>query len=183
MDRRVIYFVCVLLGTVLSWLVCKYYYCDKIENIQNAKILLVSKQDMKLRLVDYKGEELFVTDIACGCSYGNKLKKGDMKTPEGVFQIADIQNSKEWKHDFKDGKGLIEGAYGPYFIRLSVPGHKGIGIHGTHDSLSIGSRVTEGCIRLKNDDLIQLVSMIEIPMTVVITPSAYDEKCNINIKQ
>ena len=66
---------------------------------------------------------------------------------------------------------------------MSVPGHKGIGIHGTHDSLSIGSRVTEGCIRLKNDDLIQLVSMIEIPMTVVITPSAYDEKCNINIKQ
>ena len=98
-------------------------------------------------------------------------------------RIVDIQNSKEWKHDFKDGKGLIEGAYGPYFIRLSVPGHKGIGIHGTHDSLSIGSRVTEGCIRLKNDDLIQLVSMIEIPMTVVITPSAYDEKCNINKKQ
>lgn len=183
MDRKVIYLFCVLLGSVLSWLVCKYYYCDVIDNIQNAKILLVSKQDMKLKLVDYKGKELFVTDIACGCGYGNKLKKGDLKTPEGVFQIADIQNSKEWKHDFKDGKGMIEGAYGPYFIRLSVPEHKGIGIHGTHDSLSIGSRVTEGCIRLKNDDLIQLVSMIEIPMTVVITPSAYDEKCNINIRQ
>lgn len=98
-----------------------------------------------------------------------------MKTPEGVFSICDIQNSQKWTHDFHDGKGEIKGAYGPFFIRLATPGHKGIGIHGTHDSLSIGTRATEGCIRLKNEDLERLVPMLNVPMTVVITPSAQDE--------
>jgi hypothetical protein len=32
-------------------------------------------------------------------------------------------------------------------------GHQGIGIHGTHDDNSIRTRATEGCIRLKNEDL------------------------------
>ena len=41
-----------------------------------------------------------------------------MKTPEGDFTIREINDSSAWKHDFKDGLGMIEGAYGPYFIRL-----------------------------------------------------------------
>lgn len=172
--------LCVMLGAFLSWIACKYYYSHVMEDVQNAKFILISKQEMKLRVIDYKGNELFVTDIACGRNYGNKLKKGDMKTPEGVFSIVDIQDSKEWTHDFNDGKGVIQGAYGPYFVRLLVPGYKGIGIHGTHDSLSIGARTTEGCIRLRNGDLEHLVSMLEVPMTVVITPSSLDENNDKN---
>ena len=30
---------------------------------------------MKLRLIDYKGQELFTADIACGKNYGNKENK------------------------------------------------------------------------------------------------------------
>lgn len=166
---------CFVLGAVLSWFACWCYFNGTLRSIQNAKLILISKQEMKLKLIDYEGKELFTTDIACGLNYGNKQKPGDMKTPEGIFSISDIQNSQKWTHDFHDGKGEIEGAYGPFFIRLSVPGHKGIGIHGTHDSLSIGTRATEGCIRLKNEDLEKLVPMLEVPMTVIITPSARDE--------
>lgn len=144
--------------------------------MENTNIILVSKSEMKLRLIDYRGRELFSTNIACGLNYGDKKKQGDMKTPEGVFQVVGIQNAAHWTHDFKDGYGVVKGAYGPYFIRLETPGHKGIGIHGTHDSLSIGSRVTEGCIRLENSELQKLVSLITMPMTVIITPSAYDVK-------
>lgn len=167
----------IALGAVLSGTICLYYK-GVIHDIQYARLILVSKQEMKLRLIDYKGKKLFETDIACGLNYGNKRERGDWKTPEGVFSIADIQNAKDWAHDFGDGKGKITGAYGSYFIRLAVPGHKGIGIHGTHDSLSIRTRVTEGCIRLRNEDLEKLVTMIEVPMTVIITPSAEDEKNN-----
>lgn len=144
--------------------------------MENATIILISKQEMKLWVINYEGEKIFSTNIACGKNYGNKQKQGDMKTPEGVFQVEDIQNASTWAHDFKDGKGNIEGAYGPFFIRLKTPGHKGIGIHGTHDSLSINTRATEGCIRLENEKLKQLVALIRIPTTVVITPSAKDEK-------
>lgn len=102
-----------------------------------------------------------------------------MRTPEGIFLVSDIQRASNWTHDFGDGKGEIKGAYGDYFIRLAVPGHKGIGIHGTHLPESIGTRDSEGCIRLENEDLNELVKLIHPPMTVVITPAAEDETANL----
>lgn len=161
------------------WLT-RIYYESRISKIENANVIVISKQDMQLRLIDYEGNTLFCAPVATGKAYGNKQKQGDMRTPEGVFQISDIQDASKWSHDFGDGKGEIKGAYGDYFIRLAVPGHKGIGIHGTHDPESLGSRASEGCIRLRNEDLNKLVSLIYPPMTVIITPSAIDECQNVN---
>lgn len=161
---------------LIGWLEVRHH--QELGKIDNARFILISKQEMKLRLIDYKGNELFCAPVATGKNIGNKEKAGDMRTPEGVFQVADIQQSADWKHDFKDGKGEISGAYGDYFIRLAVPGHKGIGIHGTHLPESIGTRASEGCIRMDNEDLYRLVSLIYPPMTVVITPGAEDEKAN-----
>lgn len=168
----------ILLITIVGLISLQVYYQREFQSMKNARILLISKQDLWLRLIDYKGNELFTAPVACGLHYGNKQEQGDMKTPEGIFQVQDIQKAFDWKHDFKDGNGEIERAYGPYFIRLATPGHKGIGIHGTHDSLSIGTRVTEGCIRMDNKDLVKLVGLIYPPLTVVITPSASDEAVN-----
>lgn len=164
----------------IYWLEVRHQ--QELDKVDNARFIFISKQEMKLRLIDYKGNELFSAPVATGLNAGNKEKVGDMRTPEGVFQVADIQQAADWKHDFKDGKGEISGAYGDYFIRLAVPGHKGIGIHGTHLPESIGTRASEGCIRMKNEDLKRLVSLIYPPMTVVITPAADDEKANCNSK-
>lgn len=166
-----------------TWLACSYYHQEVISKIENANIMVISKQDMRLNLISYKGDTLFSAPIAVGKACGNKQKKGDMRTPEGVFKVVDIQNASKWTHDFHDGKGEIEGAYGKYFIRLKVPGHSGIGIHGTHAPESIGSRATEGCIRLNNDDLERLVTLIYPPLTVVVTPSAMDESLNSKNKK
>lgn len=163
------------IGTIC---LCVNYFQKKIDKIENANILLVSKQEMRLRLVNFKGDVLFEAPVAIGKSPGNKRFRGDMRTPEGIFKVCDIQNSSEWTHDFGDGNGSIKGAYGNYFIRLDVPGHKGIGIHGTHLSESIGTRASEGCIRMKNNDIDSLVKLISVPMTVVITPSFEDEIFN-----
>ena len=129
---------------------------------------------MNLRLIDYKGREIFKYPIACGKRYGNKEKEGDLKTPEGLFHITEIEKADHWTHDFGDGSGEISGAYGPFFIRLEVPGHKGIGIHGTHKPKSIGTRDTDGCIRLYNQDLVELVQFCHIGMAVLIIPSYAD---------
>lgn len=168
-----------LVSCICTWLVCSYHHQRIISKIESANIIVISKQDMQLSLINYKGDTLFCAPIAVGKSYGNKQKQGDMRTPEGVFQVVDIQNASEWTHDFHDGKGEIKGAYGKHFIRLKVPGHKGIGIHGTHAPESIGNRATEGCIRLNNADLERLVTLIYPPLTVVITPSAMDENRNL----
>lgn len=150
------------------------WYNNKLSDINNASFIVISKEDMHLRIIDYKGRQVVKYPIACGKNYGNKEKRGDLKTPEGLFHITDIENSSGWVHDFKDGNGEISGAYGPFFIRLEVPGHKGIGIHGTHKPESIGTRDTEGCVRLYNEDLLKLVEQIHVGMAVFITPSYKD---------
>ena len=152
----------------------RIWYNHRLNDINNASFIIISKEDMKLRLIDYKGREIKQFPIACGKNYGNKEKKGDLRTPEGLFHITEIEKASHWTHDFGDGNGVIAGAYGPFFIRLEVPGHKGIGIHGTHKPESIGTRDTEGCIRLNTEDIEQLAKMCHIGMVVLVTPSYLD---------
>lgn len=150
------------------------YFQKQLDDIPEARIIVVSKQDMRLRVYDYKGTRLMDYGIACGKNFGQKHKVGDMKTPEGMFFVQSIEDASERTHDFGDGRGEIQGAYGPYFIRLDTPGNKGIGIHGTHDPLSIGTRATEGCIRLNNNDLVELVNVVRPGMMVLVTTSFED---------
>jgi lipoprotein-anchoring transpeptidase ErfK/SrfK len=93
-----------------------------------------------------------------------------MRTPEGNFSVQQIQNASTWAHDFRDGKGSIPNAYGPFFIRLRTGPWKGIGIHGTHNPNSIGTNATEGCIRLNNSDLLEFKGMIAVGTEVTIYP-------------
>jgi lipoprotein-anchoring transpeptidase ErfK/SrfK len=53
-------------------------------------------------------------------------------------------------------------------------GFEGIGIHGTHDNASIGKRITEGCIRLNNNDLKKLAEYVAVGIPVIIIPSKED---------
>lgn len=138
----------------------------------NAYHIVIHKSEYSLVL--FQGNEAVKRYVVCvGKNAGNKKKRGDMKTPEGKFVISQIQNSSYWVHDFKDGKGEIAGAYGPWFLRLkavSGTNWKGIGIHGTHDPASIGTRASEGCVRMNNNDLKELKKTVRIGMPVTILP-------------
>jgi len=155
---------------IIFYIGYQYY---KESSKTKAAFMIISKETMTLSVYDYQGSILNIFSIACGKNVGDKEKSGDLKTPEGIFPIVDIQDASKWTHDFGDGNGEIDGAYGSHFIRLST-NFKGIGIHGTHDNTSLGKRVTEGCIRLKNEDLLELVEYVSIGMPVVIIPSKKD---------
>lgn len=139
-----------------------------------ADYIVISKESMTLNLYDTDGGLIFSFPVAVGKAPGNKKEVGDMKTPEGEFTVSMIQDSSGWKHDFDDGKGEIAGCYGNWFIRLKTPPHTGIGIHGTHDPNSIGTRATEGCIRLHNADLDKLKPLVKVGMKVTIESSFKD---------
>ena len=175
-TRRVLYALLAILVVVpyLGMFCMKIWYNHKIDKIANARFIVVDKETLSLKLFDYSGSEVNSYGISCGKNPGNKDRIGDLKTPEGIFHITEIEDASTWKHDFKDGRGKIEGAYGPWFLRLEVPGHKGIGIHGTHKPESIGTRDTEGCIRLKNEDIADLKNKVNIGMVVIILPSMND---------
>ena len=127
----------------------------------------IRKHEHKLYVMK-DNEVIKAYGIAVGRNPGQKERAGDCRTPEGNFTVQQIQNAGSWTHDFKDGKGVIMGAYGPWFIRLKT-GWNGIGIHGTHDPGSIGTDVTEGCIRLQNKDVEELKKQyIKVGLPVVI---------------
>lgn len=130
--------------------------------------IVVSKKELRIYVLSQENDTLWGAPIACGKNYGNKQKQGDMRTPEGTYKIVSIENSSSWKHDFNDGEGIRKGAYGPFFIRLKVPKFSGIGIHGTCFPESMGTRCSEGCVRLKNEDLKILKKYVKIGMICTI---------------
>ena len=138
--------------------------------IQAKNRIVVSKSDFTLAVISEKGDTLYSCIIAYGKNPGNKTTLGDCKTPEGTFKVKMIYDATSWKHDFGDGKGTILGAYGPYFIRLNVPGFSSIGIHGTCFPESMGTMSTEGCVRCTNEDITNFVKYISIGSEVTILP-------------
>lgn len=141
---------------------------------QGRPYIHIDKQTMTLTLYGADGNARATFGVSTGKGYGNKQRRGDMRTPEGTFRITQIQDASSWSHDFGDGLGVIEGAYGPWFMRLETPGFSGIGIHGTHKPSSIGTRDSEGCIRLLNENVDSLRRMVSVGTTVIITPGEAD---------
>jgi lipoprotein-anchoring transpeptidase ErfK/SrfK len=89
------------------------------------------------------------------------------KTPDGEFKIATrIANPPWWRADGKTIPfGDPENILGTYWLGLNVPGY---GIHGTWDTNSIGKQATAGCIRLLNDDIGELYTILPVGTPVVI---------------
>lgn len=146
------------------------------ENIKihqpKSDVLVIDKTFQKALLFKTKGDNYnFVNEYDCGTAkvYGRKIRPGDGKTPEGIFDISSIEpaHDKLW-----DG----EKAYGAYFIRIQGS----IGVHGNGtdkvknpdwrtdkaymapDPLGVykenfGYGPSHGCIRLDNDVVRTLV--------------------------
>lgn len=131
------------------------------------RYIVIDKPNLRMYLIE-KEDTLMNVPICAGRNYGNKMRSGDSKTPEGTFYISQIQDSRLWEHDFGDGMGMRKNAYGPWFLRLKTPKWTSIGIHGTCFPSSIGTRDSEGCIRLLNEDLMKLKKLVNVGTKVVI---------------
>jgi lipoprotein-anchoring transpeptidase ErfK/SrfK len=140
---------------------------SRLAENEDGTFIVIDKSDFTMEIFR-DGKPVGQYGIAVGKNSGDKQRVGDMRTPEGKFPIVQIQNASKWTHDFNDGNGPTRGAYGPYFIRLGTPGWTGIGIHGTHAPDSIGTNVTEGCIRLTNENVQALREMVKVGDKVVI---------------
>ena len=148
------------------------------EKPSGTAFIVISKRDLTLTVYDLgaAGDTTMVAQFPCcmGKNKGNKLKRGDMRTPESPtgkpFKITMIQDASTWRHDFHDGRGNIK-AYGHWFLRLETPGHRGIGIHGsTNNEHTVPGRASEGCIRLLDKDIITLkehYAYVGMPVTIL----------------
>ncbi len=112
--------------------------------------VLVNKTDNILKLK--KDGEVYKTyDVATG---------KDNRTPEGKFTITEKLIEPPWTRP-QDGKLILpdsdEYELGKRWMAFDKPGY---GIHGTNDESTIGQHVTQGCVRMKNDDVIELYDII-----------------------
>jgi lipoprotein-anchoring transpeptidase ErfK/SrfK len=119
--------------------------------------VVVTLADHRLEVLD--GDRVVVeSQVAIGTSR--------TPTPPGTFFVTEIVET-----------GKPNGPYGPYALGLSGysevlkefnggPGQ--LALHGTHAQWSIGKNASNGCIRLPNDVVTQLASLLDVGTPVVI---------------
>ena len=159
----------------------KAFVCHTIKD-KNKCFIVISKLHTSLSVYEKDDDDTFLVaryPVCLSLRKGNKERRGDMKTPESPknapFRITNIQDASGWHHDFGDGRGSIL-AYGHWFLRLETPGFSGIGIHGsTNNESSVPGRASEGCIRLRDSDIIHLKEHYAyVGMNVIIMPENAD---------
>lgn len=154
-------------------------YAEKLLKSKYSKFIVVDKASMRVILYDKYGQILKAYDMACAKNYGTKHKKADSRTPEGFFSVEGIYDSTDWL--FTDDNGRTskkKGQFGPRFIRLRIPNTSQIGIHGTCSPWSMGHRASHGCIRILNENILELVDLVEIGMPVIVLPGKRDRAVN-----
>ena len=126
-------------------------------------LFVVDKDTQSASMYRLAVEKIDETGVSTGRAPGDKQREGDLKTPNGLFEVVSLEDSSSWRHNGEAG------AYGRYFSRLSAgswdqsgnynPGARSsIAVHGTNQPGMIGKRASEGCIRLpnqKNEDYVQ----------------------------
>lgn len=133
---------------------------ERLKIIEGTFDILVDKSDYKMTLLlnDHYVKQY---DIGTG--------KND-KTPVGEFEIAEKMIEPTWySGDGVYPYGTPENVLGTRWIGFKdKPGYYGFGIHGTADPESIGKSESNGCVRLRNEDVEELFVFVTDKTKVVI---------------
>ncbi len=133
---------------------------ERLKILKGNVTVLVDKSDYTLTLL-HNGR--FIKQFSIGIGKSDKTPVGvfvvDHKlinpvwySPDGIYQFGDPKNvlGTRWI-GFEDQEGLY-----------------GYGIHGTREPDSIGKEMSNGCIRLTNEDVEELFNYVKAKTKVVI---------------
>jgi lipoprotein-anchoring transpeptidase ErfK/SrfK len=130
---------------------------------QSARRIVVSIPHRKLALID--GDRVIKTyDIAVGAQAS--------PSPNGEFQISQRLENPGYYHP---GTIVAPGNGNPLGTRWIGLNIKGFGIHGTNRPRSIGKNASHGCIRLRNHDVEDLFSRVQVGDRVSLVAERTDE--------
>ena len=128
-------------------------------------VITVDKAHFRLRL--FKG-------LKFRKSYGVAVGQPAYPTPSGLFSIQDKQVNPTWSVPNSPWAGELQGttvdggsAANPLKARWMGIAN-GVGIHGTGEDYSIGSRASHGCIRMHVPDVIDLFKRVPVGTPVLI---------------
>ncbi|MFZ3588457.1 L,D-transpeptidase [Bacillus sp. DJP31] len=123
--------------------------------------LIVNKQSNQIAYIDH-GEIQGIYDVATGVT--SEL------TPEGEFSIVIKAVDPYYRRKNING-GSKENPLGTRWMGFDAAGTDGriYGVHGNNNPASIGHYVTQGCVRMKNEEIELLYSQIPIGTKIKIT--------------
>jgi len=130
-----------------------------------ATIVTVHRRGYRLRL--FKG-------LRRAASFGIAVGRAGLETPTGLFRITSKQVNPPWHVPNRPWAGGLAGQT----IPGGAPGNPlrarwlgivdGVGIHGTSEEWSIGSRASHGCIRMRVRDVVRLYRRVPMGTPVLI---------------
>lgn len=97
-------------------------------------------------------------------SYPIGIGKKGWETPTGTFKITNMQYNPAWKHPIT-GQVFPSGPRSPLGVRwigFWTDGHSHIGFHGTPYNHVVGSPVSHGCLRMRNNDVASLYRKVRV---------------------
>ena len=132
---------------------------------RNATVITIDKSRFRLRLFK---------NLKFSKSYGVAVGQAAYPTPSGRFSISNKQVNPTWSVPNSPWAGELQGttvdggsAANPLKARWMGIAN-GIGIHGTGEDGSIGTRASHGCLRMHVGDVIDLYPRVPVGTPVLI---------------
>lgn len=97
-------------------------------------------------------------------SYPAGIGKKGWETPIGSFKVIQKIPNPSWKHPIT-GKVFPAGKDSPLgkrWVGFWSDGRNYIGFHGTPDNDKVGTAVSHGCLRMRNDDVVMLYQQVSM---------------------
>jgi lipoprotein-anchoring transpeptidase ErfK/SrfK len=132
---------------------------DRLRPAQKLKIptakfsIVVDKSQNTLLL---KGDEAILKTYRVSTGENNG-------TPVGVFKVTDMLKDPVWYKENKNGAsykipaGSPKNLLGTRWIGIDKPGY---GIHGTIEPEKLGTQCTQGCVRMRNEEVEELYDIV-----------------------
>ncbi|MEY4702718.1 MAG: hypothetical protein RIR96_615 [Bacteroidota bacterium] len=142
--------------------------------------ILVDKSDYELKVFDDEGWYATYPVVFGSKDFGDKMREGDKKTPNGKYKIILKKHHVKWGPELlldyptKENVALFNERKAKGMIPKNARIGSGIAIHGTRpeEEWTIDQEYswTDGCISLKYTEMIDLFSYIPSGTKVTIQP-------------
>lgn len=123
------------------------------------KLVIVNQSNMTL---SYYSNGILIRTFYCATG------KPSTPTPNTIYKVINKERNRPYYSGGIAG-GSSRNPLGTRFIQLTSSGYA---IHGTNNPGSIGSKVSNGCVRLNNRNVEWLYDKVRVGTTVIITGKA-----------
>lgn len=134
-------------------------------------LILVDKKTNTLSVAHYEADDSFkivkTYHATAGKVKGDKEEEGDLKTPEGVYQFSLCLTKPGLKAKF--GPLAFYVNYPNAYDQIAGRNGNGIMLHGTDEPSRLSKDYdSEGCVVVKNEDLQEVKSAIQVRLTPIL---------------